>query len=134
MNPSSVDIADMIEAETGLQLDRGTNLFVSELPDVGNVPDRAVGVYDTGGFPSEVDYEYERPTVQVRVRGNRGDYLGTHTLAQAIRNLLSGTANVIVNGARYIGIWDMSDILFLGYDDRHRPLVTLNLRLHRTSA
>lgn len=133
LNPTSFDIARMIEAESELELVYERDLFISEIPDVGSVPDRAVGVFDTPGFAPEANYQYERPTVQVRVRGNRGDYLGTHTLGQAIRNLLNGTANVVLNGARYIGIWASSDVFFVSYDSKHRPIVTVNFRVHRTS-
>lgn len=137
MNPPSEDVKTLLAAESSLGLIYGTNLYVGEIPDVGSkivAPDRCVAVYDTPGFPPEANYEYERPNVQVRVRGNRGDYLGTHNLGQAIRNTLHGLANVTVSGARYVGIWCSSDLFFLGYDSKHRPTFAVNFRLHRTSS
>lgn len=131
MNPPSVDVKDILAATSTLALVFGTDLFVSEMP---HSPDRCVCVYDTGGFEPEANFVYERPTVQVRVRGAKGQYVSAHSLAQAVRDTLHGLANYTTNGARYVGIWCESDILSLGYDDNHRPLLSINFRLHRSTA
>ena len=130
MNPPSEDIKDILAAVSSLALTFATDLFVSEMP---MEPDQCVCVYDTGGESPEGDYIYERPTVQVRVRGVKGDYLVAHELAQSIRDTLNGEHNHTINGARYIGIWGVGDVIFAGYDDNHRPLLTINFRLHRTN-
>lgn len=131
MNPPSEDIKDILEETSSLGLTFATDLFISEMPDS---PDECVCVYDTGGEAAWPDYTYEKPTVQVRVRGEKGQYRSAHLLAQGIRDTLNGTANDTRNGARYIGIWDVSDVLFVGYDDNRRPLLTLNFRIQRTTA
>lgn len=131
MNPPSEDIKDILAGTSSLALTFGTDLFVSEMPAE---PNECVCLYDTGGEDPDPEYDYERPTVQVRVRGARGEYKAAHELAQAIRNILNGEHNYTINGARYIGIWGVGDILFVGYDDNHRPLVTVNFRIHRTNA
>ena len=130
MNPPSRDIAAMLdESAAALGLTFATNLFVGEMP---TTPDACVTVYDTGGYAPEPGYVYERPTVQVAVRGARDGYLVAHTLAQDVRDVLNGDVNDSINSARYIAIWCESDVLFAGYDDNHRPLFTVNFRIHRT--
>jgi len=131
MNPPSVDIKDMLDADSNLSLTFAENLFVSEMP---TAPDLCVAIYDASGDDLAPNFVYERPHVQIRVRGAKGQYSEAHLLAQTIRDTLNGTTNYEINSARYIGIWSMGDILFLGYDDNHRPLLTMNFRLHRTNA
>lgn len=131
MNPPSEDIKDILAAASALALTFATDLFVSEMPAT---PDLCVTIYDTGGFDPDVNFVYDRPTVQIRVRGDRGEYLVAHGLAQTIRDLLSGEHNYTINGARYIAIWAQGDIISVGYDDNHRPILTINFRLHRTNA
>ena len=131
MNPPSQDIKDILAASSSLALTFATDLFVSEIPDT---PDECVCVIDTGGFEPEANFNYERPTVQVRVRGAKGDYVNAHNLAQSVRDELHGLANHTINAARYIGIWCESDIMSLGYDKNHRPMLSVNFRIHRTEA
>lgn len=131
MNSPCEDIKDILEDESALGLEFGTNLFISEMP---MTPDQCVVLYDTGGFNSEVNYIYERPTVQIRVRGNRGVYDSTYDLIKDIKDLLHGLTNEEINSARYIGIWIEGDVLSLGYDDNQRIMFSVNLRIHRTNA
>ena len=131
MNAPSEDIKDILEGMSALALIFATDLFISEMPDE---PDQCVCIYDTGGEPAEVNYIYEKPTIQIRVRGAKGAYLATHELAQSIRDTLNGLNNETWNGARYVGIWAMGDVLFINYDDNHRPIFTINFRIHRTEA
>ena len=133
MNPPSVDMKDLMDGDSSLGLSFGVDLFVSEIPET---PGLAVGLYDYGGLAPEVNYNYERPNVQVLVRGTKlsGAYVTAHKKGQAIRDFLIAQRNPIINGARYIGIWALSDVSFLGYDENHRPQVTVNFRLHRTTS
>ena len=131
MNSPATDISVILEATSSLALTFGTDLFVSEMPDT---PDESVCVYDTGGFEPEANFIYERPTVQVRVRGAKGDYVATYTLTQGIRDTLHPLANYTINGARYVAIWCQSDIISLGFDKNHRPMLSVNFRIHRTEA
>ena len=131
MNAPSLDIKDYLDGESSLGLAFGTDLFISEMPPV---PDSCVCVYDTGGENPNPDYNYEKPTIQVRIRGAKGKYLDAYNLAQDIRDFLNGKHNEEINGARYIVILCEGDIFFVGYDDNHRPLLTVNFRLHRTNA
>lgn len=131
MNPPSEDIKDILEGTSALALTFGTDLFISEMPPD---PGQCVCVYDTGGESPETDYTYQRPTVQVRIRGARGCYQEAHNFAQSIRDTLNGEHNYTIDGTRYLAIWTVGDVLSVGYDDNHRPLLTINFRLHRTNA
>lgn len=131
MNSPSEDIKGFLEAETALALTFAANLFVGQMPES---PDACVCVYDTGGYPGEANFVYQRPTCQVKVRGNKGAYKVAHELAQSIRDTLHALHNETINDARYIGIWMETDVLSLGPDERQRPMFTINFRVHRTDA
>ena len=130
MNPPSQDIKDYLEAQSSLGLTFATDLFVSEMP---TIPDLCVTVYDSGGYDPQANYTYERPTIQVRVRGDRGGYIAAHSLTQSVRDVLHATAGGAINGTTYVGIWQEGDIMPLGYDTNHRPELSMNFRIHRTT-
>lgn len=112
--------------------------FVGKLP---HEPDLAIGVVDGPGQDGEAAFVYDRPTAQLTIRGNRGDYPSGYTLAQTVSRHLtgnSGVANVhgqiTIGGSRYIGIWKLGDLASLGEDEQKRWRFVLNLRIHRTDA
>lgn len=132
MNPQSEDIKDkLVSSQAGLGLTFGTDLFISEMPDE---PDICYCLYDTGGVDPQANYEYDMVHLQVRARGGKGGYRAAWLAIKDIRDELHGTYGETWNGTRYIGIWCMGDILFAGYDKNGRPLLTVNFRIHRTSA
>ena len=132
MNPPSEDLKDILESSAAaLGLTFGTDLFISKMPDN---PDICYCLYDYPGEPPEVNYEYDMPSVQVRIRGKKGGYRNAWLAAKDIRDVLHGIHNEEWNSARYIGIWCQSDILAVGYDDNNRPLLTVNFRIHRATA
>lgn len=130
MQPPSEDVKDILEGISSLALTFATDLFISEMP---TEPNNCVCIFDTGGYDPEENYVYQRPTIQVRVRGAGGGYLAAHEQAQAIRDELHGLHNETINGARYVGIWQEGDIISVGQDDNNRPNVTVNFRIHRTT-
>lgn len=132
MNAPSEDIKDILEGESALGLTFATDLFISEIP--GGVTGQCVCVNDSGGDMPELQYNYERPALQVLVRSARGEYLTGHELAQSIRDVLIGTYNYTINGARYILIKCSSDVLSVGLDDNQRSLFSVNFEIHRTEA
>lgn len=132
MNPPSEDIKDkLVSSQAGLGLVFGTNLFISKMPES---PNTCYCIYDTGGGEPEANYEYDTPTMQILARGNKGGYRSAWSALKDIRDELHGSYGETWNGTRYIGIWCQSDILFAGYDDNNRPLLTVNFRIHRTTA
>ncbi len=128
MNPFSEDLKDMLEAESALGLTFGTDLFIgSEPPE----PDQCVTIYDTGGQSPDVHIEYRRPTAQVRVRSNA--YRDGWVLANDILEALNGKHEETWNSTRYLTIWTLSDVLYIGKDQNDRFLFTVNFLTHRTS-
>ena len=131
MNAPSEDIKDFLEDEgSALGLVLGTNLFVGEMPET---PDECVAVFDSGGEDPEHDYEYRRPTVQVRIRSEKGGQQAGWTLANEIYNLLKAQHNVEKNSTQYVGIWAQGDILSLGKDAIGRFQFSTNYRINRTT-
>jgi len=130
MNPPSEDIKDFLLDDSSLALTFGTDLFVGYTPDS---PDAVVGVYDSGGDGIEMDYTYERPSVQVRIRGDKGAYRAAQMRGQAIRDYLKGIVNQTKNSARYLAIWPKGDVLFIGRDEKNRPMFSVNFTAHRTN-
>lgn len=130
MNAPAQDIAEiLIDAGISGITAIKTDIFIGMEPAE---PDACVTVYDTGGFPPEVNYVYLKPTVQVRIRGAKGAYQLAYTKAESIRDELHAKALTTKNSTNYIAIWAMSDILFIGFEDG-KPIFTVNFRIHRST-
>lgn len=127
MNSPAVDIATILETYSIGTI--GDDIHISALPDK---PDACISVYDTGGFAPQSSYKYDYPTVQVRIRGTIGGYVTGYSKAESIKNLLHDLHGQSWGVSWYIGVWAMSDILFLGHDDKNRPEFSVNFRIHRT--
>ena len=130
MNQTTEDIKDMLESSAygvdGLAF--GTNVFIGTMPDT---PDLCVGLYDTGGYPpDEAQSGTYYPTLQIRVRG--GAYRAAYLVAQSIRNSLHQITNETYNSTRYIYIFASGDVLYIGKDDKDRPLFSINFRVAKT--
>jgi len=131
MNVPSQDIKDfLLESSTGLSIIFATDLFVAKMPET---PDECVCIYDSGGGSPEVNYEYDFPSVQVRVRGNRFAYQTGWALAKDVRDVLHGKTNEIINSTRYIQIVSSGDIIFVTWDEMERPIFSINFEIHRAS-
>ncbi len=130
MNPASEDMKDALLADSGLGLVFGTDLFVGPMPDG---TDTCVGVFDTGGFDEEANYTYERPTIQVRSRGDVDGYRTAMIRAQDIKEVLRAVSNETLNSTRYVQVWPQGDIIYAGRDEKSRPIFTVNFRIHRTN-
>ncbi len=91
-------------------------------------PDRTITIYDTGGPEPNPKFLLDFNTVQVRVRGNVNDYQTTHTKIQAVKDALLGLPKQTVNGTIFTGVWALTDIIFLKYDDNNRPVFVINWR------
>lgn len=132
MNAASVDIKDMLVAESSLDLEfdvaASRNIFVGrEPPD----PDNIVILFDTYGLPPYLgltDVGYEYPSVQIRVR-NR-DYRAGWALINDIKDLLHGRAHETWNGTLYELI-SSSTPAMLDWDDNSRVRFIINLNLQR---
>lgn len=126
MNPFSVDVKDMLDGDSNLELTFGTDLFVGTDP---TEPDNVVGIFDTSGWAPDVKHNYENPTVQVLVR-NRS-YVTGWTVAHDIMQFLHNKHEETWNGTRYLAIFAQSDVLFIGRDEHDRFMFSVNFRCTR---
>jgi hypothetical protein len=129
MNAPSVDIKDMLEAQSSLGLTFGTNLFIGREP---TSPDNCVTIFDTPGGPpaltlDNIDYNY--PSIQVRVRNN--DYLTGWGLIDDIKNFLHGKSHETWNGTRYELIACTVEPAMLDWDENNRARFVTTFNIQR---
>jgi hypothetical protein len=132
-NLPSEDILDMLVADGVLTA--ATDGFRNKEPSENDV--KAEGpiamIYDTGGFdPEATGVTFDKPTINVRVKGKPAGLSAASTLMQNIKAALHQRDPETKNGARYMGIWQVGEIAVVEYDDRNRPILTANFRTHRT--
>lgn len=134
-NMPSQDIADMlVDDAVGAKAD---TIWINKEPSDAalKVPDAFLIIYDTGGFdPEATGKNFDKPTVNIRVKGISGDYAGAQTMVQAVKASLHQRDPETKNSTRYMGIWQVGEIAFVEYDENNRPVFTANFRMHRTYA
>ncbi len=130
MGPTSVDVKDMLEAESSLGLTFATDLFVGKEPDL---PDNCITIFDTPGSPPDLNYDsdnkYFHPSVQIRIRNNH--YLNGWNLAQDIVDLLHNRAHETWNGSNYTVIACLGDPMLLDWDQSGRCRFVVNFDFQR---
>lgn len=96
-------------------------------------PDRAIGIFETGGLANDGHESalIDRPTFQVRVRGPKGGYSTARTKIAAARTALE-IGNSTLGGRRYVHIVAQSEPSFMGYDENQRPELVLNFTALRS--
>ena len=128
MTTPAEDIAQILiddgEGLAGAQTS-GLSVFISLEPAS---PDQSISVFDTGGLAPNPKFALDQPTMQVRVRGARGDYPGAYAKAQSIKNTLLGITSRLVNTNLYVGIYAVGEPFSLGDDDSGRPIIISNWR------
>lgn len=130
MNPASVDIKDLVEADSGLGLTFATDLFIGREPAA---PDNCVTIFDTpGGSPMQTfkqgeDYYY--PSIQIRVRNT--NYLTGWDLINDIKVLLHNRAQETVNGTLYSVIICTQEPALLDWDENDRARFVTSFDLQR---
>jgi hypothetical protein len=107
----------------------GGDIFVPLLPDT---PEQAVAVRPTGGYQADGKDPYDKPTVQVYVRGTTDARTGA-SKAQAIYDLLHGfhAMHFVSNGifiVNCVGI--QSGPAHVGRDENGRHEFSMNFELY----
>jgi len=132
MNPTTVDIRDILIGVSSLGLTFVTNLFIGRQPAE---PDQCVTLYDTSaGIPEKTLHEesvslYEYPSVQVRVRDN--NYLDAYDLAYSIYFQLHNSAPQTINDTLYSSIQAIQTPTFLTWDSKDRAQFIFNIKTIR---
>ena len=128
MTAPSVGIKDLLVAAPAVGVFPPTNgdwnIYISQLP---TEPDRVISLYDSGGISPNPRWLLDRPDVTVMVRGK--DYADGYAKAEGVKNRLLGIAPQTVSGNSWLGIIQIGDIIFTGYDDKERPIFTLTFRI-----
>ena len=128
MTSPAEDIKALLEAESSLALDFGTDLFVGDMPES---PDNCICVMDTGGFAPSIG-PYYHPSVQILVRGTVGSYSETIAQAQALCITLHAYYGTPSGSSfYYAGVWSLGDPFYIGVDENNRPLFSINFRIQR---
>lgn len=96
-------------------------------------PHRAIGLFETGGFPNDGNESalIDRPTFQVRVRGPKGGASTARAKIAAARTALE-IGNSTLSGRRYVHIVAQSEPTFLGMDENQRPEYVMNFTALRS--
>ena len=129
MNSAAEDIKDYL-------VDQGvgtlkTDLFVGDMP---NTPDACVSIVDSPGLSPELRYEWERPGIQILTRASIGGYRSAYTKAKLVYDTLHGTTNETINATIYKLIAAAHSPLYVGKDEKNRPMWSINFNIQRTSA
>ncbi len=129
MSAPSIDMKDMLEAESSLGLVVGSDLFVGLEP---STPSDCVSIFDTPGGPSQLTMDvenYEYPSLQIRIRNI--DYQAGLNLGYAIKTSLHGRAQETWNGALYTVITVANGPFHLDWDENHRAHFIININMQR---
>ena len=129
------DFKDLLNLDSSFGLAFGVNLHVSVLPEA---PDACVAIIDTAPFPPDAtltrDARWERPGVQIIVRGARGgaSYETAWNLAESIgRTFHQAEPWTAESGDSYKGCHLASGPFFVAWDEQRRPLFSMNFNLQR---
>jgi hypothetical protein len=92
-------------------------------------PDQQLILRHTGGLAGEVALAIDHPSVQMLCRGAPQDYDGAYQKLRAARDALVFIQSGGIIYPELTVCKTISDILDLGYDDKERPQLALNLQL-----
>jgi hypothetical protein len=132
LNPTSKDIATLLEQEPSLGLVFATNLFVGKEPPI---PDDCVTIFDIPGdapllvLQGKGGIYYYFPSVQVRVRNS--NYLTGWGLINKIRGCLHGLGGIVLGGAGYDLIKGVDEPFLLDYDEQSRARFVATFNIQR---
>lgn len=75
------------------------SIYVEKLPQT---PHAAIAIFSTGGYQADGRHGYDRPTFQVRARGERHDVAGARALAESAYAALQGLHSVALPGGTWL--------------------------------
>lgn len=119
MNDAAIAIKTHLTSNSNLSF----NLNVGQFP---STPDEAILVNSSGGRNPYPHLALNFPSVQVMVRGKPSGYLEARQEIGNICDILLGFGNVSLTGDMYRSCNQMGDVIYLGQDDRGRPMFSAN--------
>lgn len=133
MNSAAMDLKDVL-VSAGIGTFGGSTGWGIYIGFEPSAPDTVITLYDTGSSQEpNPAYLLDFPTIQIRVRGAKGDYPGAFAKAFAVKDVLLGLPPQTINGTRYDGVWMVSDVSYIGTSE-DRPVFTSNWRIAREPA
>lgn len=124
----SVTVKDLLVASGVGQFGPGTGwrIYVGKDPFE---PDSVITVRDSPGRNPHPALLLDFPSIQVTVRAAQGDYRGAYGKAVEVKNTLLGLPSQDLGGDRWLSVTMAGDIQSIGWDDRNRPILSLNFNL-----
>jgi hypothetical protein len=115
----------------------GWLLVLSLLPDSTAIQDKVVALTETPGGPPYGRVELDRPSFQVRVRGESMEngssaYTEGRAKIEQVKTELHGLTPGTYSSWYYAGIWAEQDPFFLEIDSDNRPHWICNFRALRS--
>ncbi len=131
MNPASLDLVNMLVAESDITLTFAVDIFVGKEPAI---PNDCVTVFDTPGKPAGLDLKgntkYYFPSCQIRVR-NTG-YTAGWNLINQIKELLHGEHhNEVWGSMKYQKIECVQEPFLLDWDEKGRARFVTTFNIER---
>ena len=132
MNPPSVDIKDILIADSSLAFTFGIDLFIGKEP---GKPRRTATIFDYASFPPNLTMDgkdaanYEYCGIQIRVRDV--DYVTGWTLINKIKDSLHGRAQETWGGTLYCVIKCINGPALLDYDANGNARFVVNFNIQR---
>jgi len=101
-------------------------IYVGSMPEK---PDRMVAVTDSGGRGNWTKWLLDFPSIQIRVRGRKGDYNTARGKLVDCETAILGLEPQVVNSDRIVSITALGGLAFLGYDANERPEFVYNFNM-----
>lgn len=89
-------------------------------------PDQVVCFYDTPGRNPNPRWLIDYPSFQAKVRGKPNEYGVAWTKAKEVKDVLLGIASQDIGSDRWVSVTGQGEIMFLEYDDKMRPVFSVN--------
>lgn len=99
-----------------------------------NSPEKCFTLFETGGLENEGNQltPIDRPTFQLRVRGDSFGYSTARTKLAAARVSLELIGNSTLSGRRYVHVVAVGEAISLGIDENQLPRLVQNYRAIRS--
>ena len=133
MRRPSIDLATALSTLLG-DFALGTNIFAGpERPKSASIPSRALFVVPIGGAAKQRTFRgggVRSPSMQIRVRGEAGDFDGAETDARTVWTAVDDMVTDSGELVEYISaLASNSEPIFVGKDDQERFVFTVNVEM-----
>jgi len=127
MTSVAKDMADLLETRGVGTV--GTDIYIGQLPDRNDSPDKAIGVFETGAIYLNPRCQRDELMVQFLARGPQRDYETSYTWAKQVQDAILGIPPQTVNGKSYVLFVSIGGISHTGMDQRERHVFSLNFKI-----